>query len=154
MAESSLRLWEPLMVSCPPRPALSQSTHLTLYLTHCLAFLYKIALFLPQGPCRHFFSFCHLSPPSVSWGPLPVASSLLLEILSAGLCREHELPVQHQRQPGFPGRMRRRNQWGVSRYFGAGCLRSLSSVCTHGRCGPPGSRACCRPPRHSPLLIC
>lgn len=139
---------------CPPRPALSQSTHLTLYSRHTvLLFFYKIAPFAP-GSLQTFFSFSVTSPPTflALWGPLPLLLPAFGD-LSAGLCREHELQ-QHQRQPGFrkEGGGETMVSPGIS---GAGCLRSLLSVCTHGGASP-GSRACCllpRPLHYSYLLI-
>lgn len=53
------------------------------------------------------------------------------------------------------GRMRRRNQWGVSRYFGCRVPPISFSVCTHGRCGLQGAEpaAGCRGHFITHLLI-
>ena len=95
--------------------------------------------FLPWGPCRHgcffFFFPCHLSfHLSASWGP-PL---LLLPAFGDSKPRPYAENMSFSvtsKAVWVSGRTSRRNQRGVSRYFGYQVPLISVSVRIHRRCG-------------------
>lgn len=112
--------------------------------------------FLPQGPCRHFFFFSVTSPPTFLFlgGPPPLLLPAFGDSKRRPLAENMSFSVT-SKAAWVSGRMRRRNQWGVSRYFGCRVPPVSFSVCTHGRCGLQGAEpaAGCRSPFITHLLV-
>lgn len=155
MAESSFAYGNPLMVSAHPVQPFP-SPHTSLCTPDTLScFSLQNSSFLPQGPCRHFFFFLFLSPlppPFCFLRPLS-CFSLLLEILAQASCREQRLLSNIQGSLGFR-KDEKEKPVGCLRYFGCGCLRSLSLCALTGEVRPPGAEPAAGCREATSLLIC